>query len=558
MRFALPLFLSLSLGLPATSQDLAGPYLAGRQAALSGDHAQAAEYYEQALRMDRSNPDLISNAVLAYASLGNWDAALAVAGRVPGDAEGRELLNIIEQVGRIRAGDHSGSLAAIDAGRGAGPFVDELSAAWMMLGEGRMSDASAMLQDMASSEGPIPEIARRHLALMRAAVGDFERAQEILSGAAYGPVPFHPRSLQAQAQILVQLDRSDDALALLEETLALVSDPSIEALRDAIAADTARAYDFVVSPEDGAAEVFYTVAQALGADQGGALSLLYARAAHTLRPGHTDAVLLAAELLESTGQLQLAADTYAQVPDGDPLFVAAETGRANALFDLGAEEAAVAALEALTVRHGDMATTHATLGDALRRMERFDGAITAYTNALDRVDTTQTRYWYLYYTRAIALEREGRWDEAEADFRYALELNPGQPNVLNYLGYSLVEQRRNFDEALAMIEQAVETRPESGYIVDSLAWVLYRLGRFGEAVAPMERAVELVPTDPVINDHLGDVYWVVGRTREARFQWQRALSFDPLEEDAARIRLKLEIGLDEVLEQEGGVGLVEE
>ncbi|MEM9972515.1 MAG: tetratricopeptide repeat protein, partial [Pseudomonadota bacterium] len=143
---------------------------------------------------------------------------------------------------------------------------------------------------------------------------------------------------------------------------------------------------------------------------------------------------------------------------------------------------------------------------------------------------------------------------AEADFRRALELNPGQPQVLNFLGYSLVEQRRNLDEALGMIEQAVASRPDSGYIVDSLAWVYYRLGRFEDAVEPMERAVELLPTDPIINDHLGDVYWMVGREREARFQWERALSFEPEEEDATRIRLKLEIGLDEVLAQEGGVG----
>ena len=117
-----------------------------------------------------------------------------------------------------------------------------------------------------------------------------------------------------------------------------------------------------------------------------------------------------------------------------------------------------------------------------------------------------------------------------------------------------MEQRRSLDEALDMIERAAAARPDSGYIVDSLAWVYYRLGRFDEAVEPMERAAELLPTDPIINDHLGDVYGVVGREREARFQWERALSLDPAEEDAERIRMKLDIGLDAVLEQEGGVG----
>jgi len=101
-----------------------------------------------------------------------------------------------------------------------------------------------------------------------------------------------------------------------------------------------------------------------------------------------------------------------------------------------------------------------------------------------------------------------------------------------------------------MIERAVALRPNSGYIVDSLGWVYYRLGRFEDAVEPMERATELMATDPIVNDHLGDVYWMVGRFHEARFQWQRALSFDPEETEAERIRRKLDVGLDVVLAEE--------
>jgi Tfp pilus assembly protein PilF len=86
-------------------------------------------------------------------------------------------------------------------------------------------------------------------------------------------------------------------------------------------------------------------------------------------------------------------------------------------------------------------------------------AIDSYTAALDRVDTDQQRYWFLFYTRAICYHLTDNWPPAEADFRKALELNPEQPQVLNYLGYSLVEQRRNLDEALDMIERAVARGP---------------------------------------------------------------------------------------------------
>ena len=103
----------------------------------------------------------------------------------------------------------------------------------------------------------------------------------------------------------------------------------------------------------------------------------------------------------------------------------------------------------------------------------------------------------------------------------------------------------------ALIEEAVAGEPESGYIIDSLGWVQYRLGAYGEAVVNLERATELMAVDPVVNDHLGDAYWAVGRKNEAEFQWKRALSFDPEEKDATRIRRKLDVGLDMVLEEEG-------
>ena len=156
----------------------------------------------------------------------------------------------------------------------------------------------------------------------------------------------------------------------------------------------------------------------------------------------------------------------------------------------------------------------------------------------------------------ISHERLKNWDNAEADFRRALDLNPDQPQVLNYLGYSLVERREKLDEALDMIERAVAARPDSGYIVDSLGWVLFRLGRYDEAVEHMENAGELMPVDPVVNDHLGDVYWAVGRAREAEFQWKRgAVLHRPRRHGwrsrPDRIRRKLEIGLDAVLAKKG-------
>ena len=167
------------------------------------------------------------------------------------------------------------------------------------------------------------------------------------------------------------------------------------------------------------------------------------------------------------------------------------------------------------------------MGDLLRGEDRFAEAEAAYTRALQRLPAIDRRHWRLLYARGIAYERTKRWPQAEADLLKALELEPEQPFVLNYLGYSWVDQGLNLDRAKAMLHRAVELRPEDGFIVDSLGWAYFRLGEHDKAVTYLERAVELEPGDPVINDHLGDGYWRVGRTREARFQWQRALTFEP-------------------------------
>lgn len=559
LRPVLPLVLTLILGTPAPAQEngpgLAGAYLAARTAVIDGNHRAAARYFENALAADPGNPMLIGNAVFANAALGQWGRASDIADMLPETSEGRELVNLVRMVRGLSAGDLVGARAAIEAGLGGGPLIDDLVLGWIHLGEGDMRRATETFEAVAADDG-LAGIALLHLALARAAVGDFEGADAILSGAAFGPIPVTERSLKAHAEILVQLDRRDDALALLARFTTAVPDPALVELQARIAAlDAVPPYGFITTPQEGLAEVFYTIARALGGEGGSTtLPLLYTRAAHSIDPGHTEALLYAARILSDSRQFDLAADAFDEVPPDDPQFVEAQLARADAYLEDDRGEEAVATLRALAETHGTLATVQASLGDALRRTEQCEEAIPVYTAALDLVDPTQERYWVLFFTRGICHEMTGDYIASEADFRQALVLNPEQPQVLNNLGYSLVEQRRNLDEALGMIERAVELQPDSGYITDSLGWVFYRLGRYEEAVAPMERAIELLPNDPIINDHLGDVYWMVGREREARFQWERALSFEPTEEDAERIRRKLEIGLDGVLEEEGGAG----
>ena len=153
------------------------------------------------------------------------------------------------------------------------------------------------------------------------------------------------------------------------------------------------------------------------------------------------------------------------------------------------------------------------------------------------------RSWQIIYAKGISLERGGKWEQAEPLLQQALKLQPDQPQVLNYLGYSWIDRGEKLKEALSLIDRAVAQRPDDGYVVDSLGWAYYRLGDYQTAVYYLEHAVELKADDPTINDHLGDAYWRIGRRLEARFQWSHALAYKPSDDEAKAIKLKLEGGL---------------
>ena len=542
---------------PVAAQDGdAGAYLAARVAGAREDYAQAAQWYTRALASDPSNTRLMEGAIVFGLSAGNNDAAVAVARRMQQMGQAGQSAHLALLADQAKRGDYAGLLADLDAGRSIGMLLDGLSRAWAELGNGRMSEATEAFDKLAETPG-VEAFGLYHKALALASVGDFESADDILSGRAAGTLRPSRRMVIAHAEILSQLERPEAALAVLETAFPGDSDPAITALADRLRAGEVLPYTVARNATEGLAEVFFTLALALNGEAEDGYTLLYARIAHWLRPDHVEALLLAAGLLEQQDQHDLAVATYARVPPTDGGFFAAEIGRARTLQAAGQADTAIEVLRALTRSHGDLPAVHVALGDALRRLERWPEAAEAYDAAIALVGEPERRHWSLFYSRAVVNERQKLWDKAEPDFRRALELEPDQPQVLNYLGYSYIEMGINLEEALSMIERAVAAQPDSGYIIDSLAWGLFRLGRYEEAVEPMERAAVLEPVDPIVTDHLGDVYWAVGRIREAQFQWRRALSFNPEEKEATRIRRKLEVGLDAVLAEEGAKPLSE-
>jgi tetratricopeptide (TPR) repeat protein len=384
--------------------------------------------------------------------------------------------------------------------------------------------------------------------------GDLAEAGAVYDLAPNIGVPPTRASVVAHLQILCQLGEFEKALGIVSRAFGESNDPEIAALRNAIEVGELPPLDRVIAtPAEGISFAFKSLSDVLQGEANESYLLLYAQAARYIAPHDADAQIATARLFNALGQHNAAAQTFAQVATSDTAFHTAEIGRAEALRLAGRLEKATEVLSQLTRSHPDIPLSFASLGDVQRQQGNYEDARTAYDAALSGYPDGASVRWWLLYSRGMVIERRGDWPAAEADFRAALDLNPDNPSVLNYLGYSMVDRgmTANYDEALGMIETAVAARPDSGAIVDSLAWVYYKLGRYQDAVGPMELAAELEPNDPVISDHLGDVYWMVGRETEARFQWRRAQSFDPDLETAVRIRRKLEIGLDAVYAQDG-------
>ncbi|MBV6658124.1 MAG: tetratricopeptide repeat protein, partial [Devosiaceae bacterium] len=252
-----------------------------------------------------------------------------------------------------------------------------------------------------------------------------------------------------------------------------------------------------------------------------------------------------ARTYESLELWERAVDEYELVSEGHALKRSSEIRLGVLLDQLDRPEEADSHLIALIEQDPSDLEAIATLGTVLRIRREFEQASDVYTQGIETLDEPRPEHWRLFYQRAITYERTDRWPLAEADFLKALELQPEQPDVMNYLAYTWVDRGENLERSVDMLERSVELRPDSGYIVDSLGWVYFRLGRFEEAVQQLERAVILDPTQAVIHDHLGDAYWMVGRRLEARFQWSHARDLeDPFNEiDREAIQRKLQRGL---------------
>jgi tetratricopeptide (TPR) repeat protein len=525
-----------------------GAYLAGRFASKQRDSTAAAKYFDEALGFDPSNEQLLERLLVSNMSKGDLDAAAETADTLLAGGKDNRLAQLIRGLKLFRDGKFPQARAAFEAiqGKALSEVGNRFGAAWAAVGAKQDDDAVRLAKSLLGAQG-LEAFAVYHKGLIEEAVGRNADAMQSMALAYKVSNGDILRVVLAYGAMLERAGDTSKAKAVYDAYLAKSPDHPI--VSD-VAAGLGKTKSVPKTPAEGLAEIYYAIASSLSQENAVDLSMFYAQISLALNPKDDIAITLLGERLQTAERWADSSAVFRRIPRSSPVYT-------NAQLQIGANLAkndkldeAVRVLSAAVTRTARDVAIHSTIGDAYREKERYAEADAAYTKAVDLLAKPSERDWILFYTRGISRERLKRWTEAEADLEKALKLKPNQPLVMNYLAYTWIEHGVNKDKALDMLHKAVELREDDGFIVDSLGWAYYRRGEFAKAVKYLERAIVLEPGEATINDHLGDAYWRVGRKTEAEFQWNHALRLEPEKDDAARIKRKLEQGLDAVEAEE--------
>jgi len=521
----------------------AGNYLAARHAGTERDARSASAYYRAALRADPKNPVLLERTFLSVMIDGEVEEAVKLAERLIQFDKTHRVARLVLGVRALKAKQYPVARQHI-AQSVRGPIADltaTLITAWSQYGS---QDTKGAIESIDRLAGPewYAVFKDLHAGLIYDASGNRKEAGKRFEKI-YKLDPNQLRVVEAYGRWNSRQNGKEEALKIYEAfDKVLPQHPLIVEAMNEIK-DGEKLPPLAETPQAGAAEVLFGLGTSLGRQGGEDLALAYLQLAIYLAPNHPLALMSLADLYESVKKPELALKVYQRVPADSPLKRNAEIQQATNLDSLDRTDEAKKILERIIKDRPDDLEAIMALGNVLRSRKEFAACADVYGKGIATLKNPQRANWLIFYFRGICNERAKQWASAEADFKRALELFPDQAHVLNYLGYSWIDQGINLDDGMRMIRRAVEQRPDDGYIVDSLGWAHFRIKEYDEAVKQLERAVELKPQDPTINDHLGDAYWKVGRTLEATFQWAHARDLAPEADDLKKINEKLRTGL---------------
>jgi tetratricopeptide (TPR) repeat protein len=521
-----------------------GSYLAARHASVERDAASAATFYRSALRTDPKNNELLDRAFISSLADGDIEESVKLADRILTVDKTNRVARLVIGVRDLKQKKYASAQTNLNQSI-RGPITDlvaTLLSSWAASGAGDVKGAVANIDKLAGPEW-YPIFKDLHAGMILELAGKEKEAGVRLERA----YKLEDSMLRVSDDYARWLSRNKDAASAMAVYEAfdkkLPRHPLVQqAMRETEAGK--KLPPIADSPQAGAAEALYGIGSTLTRRGGEDLALVYLQLALYLVPNHPMALLSLADLYESVKRPAMAIKIYERMPASSPLKRNAQIQLAIDLDAADRTDEAIKILLGVTAEDPRDIEAVMALGNIQRGRKKFADCVATYSQGIDILPkATDKNTWVYYYYRGICEERDKRWNKAEADMRKALDLQPEQPHVLNYLGYSWIDQGINLDEGMKMIKRAVDQRPDDGYIVDSLGWAYYRIGNYEDAVKNLERAIDLKPEDPTINDHLGDAYWRVGRTLEAKFQWAHARDLKPEPEDLPKIEAKIEHGM---------------
>jgi len=529
-----------------TGTSLSGHYIAGRHAQVQRKMKEAAEYLEKALALDPKNTRLIRRTFILMVAEGRMKRAFELAKKLT-DAKHPAPIADLALISRdlkakkfAAASKHLKSLSP----KGLNAFVVPLLHAWALVGQEKIGEALAALKPLSKNKGAIT-LYDLHAGLIHELTGNHATAETFYNKVLKSPSGSSLRMTQLLGSYFERNGQPETATKIY--TTYKKQNPGSRLFDDHFARlkNGGKPKSEITTALDAAAEGLFGIASSLRQQNAEETALVVAQLGLYLKPQFPIMRILIGGIFDSDERYDHANALYKKISPKSSFSWPATLRIASNLDRLDRTDDAVKMLNDLAKKHPENADPLVDLGDILRSRERFAEAVKAYDRALSRIKNVTKQHWSIFYARGISLEQSNQWPRAEADFLKALEFEPDQPYVLNYLGYSWIDRGQHLSKAQGMIKKAVKLRPNDGYIVDSLGWAYYKLGNYKDAVPHLERAVEIRPHDPIINDHLGDAYWRVGRLTEAHFQWKRVLVLKAEKELLAKVKKKLKSGLVE-------------
>jgi len=524
-----------------------GHFLAGYFAQSRGDWQNASKHFVSLSDIETQNIDVLKRAMILSVGIGDLETASRIAKKTLDIEAADSMALLVIAVRAIETNNLEQALSYINQMPEGDitEFVEPLLKGWIEASLGQELTVTldqstihlyhkaliALLQDK-------PDVARQSAAtiLEQPSLSLFE--------------------IERVADLHVMLGEKDKALGWYQELLQRGDNVIIQSKVDALEQGdeellgSLTGLAAVDSVAKGVALSLYDMALILSQDHSYSITRLFASMALAINPDVTEARLLMANALVQAERYDEAITYLKDFDPAHPTYIPTMRHVADLLAEDERYDEAKELLNSLFIDHNDVKAL-IQIGDMYRRQEEYQSALNIYNQAVSHLgEAVPDEYWFVLYGRGMAYEREGQWEQAEADLKAALVYRPNHPYLLNYLGYGWAEQGMQLDKALELIEKAVRLKPRDGYIQDSMGWVLYRMGEFEEAVPYLETAVELLPYDPTINDHLGDAYWMVDRTVEARYQWERAKNHEEDELLLDVIGAKIKYGLDDAIERD--------